>query len=62
MLRTTIGATATGTLAVHGGGAVPFEPDDLQLFTLTRAHRLLRQMLCRGAREPVGDGWIRQGS
>ncbi len=34
VLRTTTGATATGTIAVEGGIDVPFLPDDLQLFTM----------------------------
>lgn len=34
VLRTTTGATATGTIAVEGGVEVPFLPDDLQLFTM----------------------------
>jgi hypothetical protein len=34
VLRTTTGATATGTIAVAGGIDVPFLPDDLQLFTM----------------------------
>jgi hypothetical protein len=36
VLRTTTGATATGTIAVAGGIDVPFLPDDLQLFTMPR--------------------------
>jgi hypothetical protein len=34
VLRTTTGATATGTIAVAGGIDVPFLPEDLQLFTM----------------------------
>ena len=34
LLRTTPGATATGTIAVQGGAAVPFVLGDLQLFTM----------------------------
>lgn len=34
VLRTTTGATATGTIAVAGAVEVPFLPDDLQLFTM----------------------------
>jgi hypothetical protein len=34
VVRTTYGATAAGTIAVNGGGDVPFRPEDLQLFTM----------------------------